>query len=265
MTATSQDFTVYAGDAASVVFTVKDDAGAAIDISSSSQIDWNARRDLESAIVIEKTKTGGGISFVTDGTDGKFKLFLTKTDTAALSGFYLHEAIVTDAGGNPTTVTTGRMQAARMPASTYSGDPSVSDKDAVRYWINDTDASSFALTDPEINYALTQYGNPLLAAAACARSLAAKYAKLVDKTLGPLRLSYSQRSKAYLDLAATLQSQGEQSGVSIYAGGTSLSDMAAVDANSDRNPQPFSRKQFDIPNAANPVTTDPDNQFNPVV
>ncbi len=147
--------------------------------------------------------------------------------------------------------------------NSYSGNPSDSDKDAVRFWISDR-AAPWQLSDEEITYTLAQYASPLLAAAAIARELAMKWAMFVDKAVGDLRLSYSQRSKMYQALAETLQTQGEQSGVSIYAGGTSLSDMAAVDANSDRVPQPFTRKQFDIPNAQqNPQNTDADEQFQP--
>lgn len=262
MTKLSQDFTVYAGDRALLTFIVQDGNGTAIDISTVSDLFWNMQRDLQSAVALQKTKLGGGITFTTSGTDGKFDVALSAAETAVLMGYYIHQAKIIDSVGNTSTVTLGRGQFGRMPVSSYSGDPSVSDKDSVRFWLSDTDSSAWKLTDPEILYALTQYGNPLLGAAACARSLAAKYSSLVDKTVGPLRLSYSQRSKQYLDLAASLQTQGEQSGATLYAGGTSLADMAAVDGNNDRVPQPFSRKQFDIPNASqNP--TNPDDAVTP--
>lgn len=146
--------------------------------------------------------------------------------------------------------------------TTYSGDPASSSKDAVRFWISDR-AAPWQLTDEEINYTLTQYPNALLAAAAIANELAMKWALYVDKSVGDLRLSYSQRAKLYADLATKLQGMGESSGARIYAGGTSLGDMAAVEANSDRVKQPFSRGQFDIPGSdANPRNADPsfDNQ-----
>ena len=47
---------------------------------------------------------------------------------------------------------------------TYSGDPSNSPKDAVRFWVEDTDSSAWQLSDQEINFVLTQYADPLMAA-----------------------------------------------------------------------------------------------------
>lgn len=146
--------------------------------------------------------------------------------------------------------------------NSYSGNPATSDVDAVRFWVSDRGPDSWQLSNEEIAYTLTLYPTPLLAAAAIANELAMKWALYVDKAVGDLKLSYSQRAKAYAALAQTLQSQAEQAGVSLYSGGTSLSDMATVAANSDRVPQPFSRGQFDIPGDTGPQTTPdcPDDQ-----
>lgn len=263
MTKLAQDFNVYSGDDAIPEFTILDGSGAALDISTVTDIIWQAQRDLASAVVLEKTKIAGQVAFSTDGTDGKFKVTILAANSATMTGFYIHQAILVDSGSLRSTVTLGRLQVGRMPVSSYSGDPSLSDKDAVRFLLGDTDSAVFVLTDPAILYLLTVYGNPFLAGAAAARSLAATYAKRVSKRVGPLAISYSDLSRNYFDLADRLQSQGEQIGATIYAGGTSISDMTAVSANKDRVPQPFARGQFNIPNAANPATTDPDNQFNP--
>lgn len=133
-------------------------------------------------------------------------------------------------------------------AASYSGNPAVSDKDAVRFWIEDTTAP-FALTDEEIAYVLTIYPTPMAAAAACARALAAKYAKLVDKEVGDLKLKYSQRGAAYLALAERIEAQAGLVGLMPYAGGISIADMQAVDQNSDRPVPPIRIGQFDNPEA----------------
>lgn len=139
-------------------------------------------------------------------------------------------------------------------ATTYSGNPADSSKDAVRFWVEDT-AAPFALTDEEIAYVLTIYPSAQGAASACARALAAKYAKLVDKEVGDLKIKYSQRQKAYLDLADRLDSQDGLVGLMPYAAGISIADKDAVDADTDRPVPPIRVGQFD-----NPPTdpTDPD-------
>jgi hypothetical protein len=141
--------------------------------------------------------------------------------------------------------------------NTYGNDPANNPIDAVRFWISDR-AAPFQLSDEEIAYTLTLYPTPLLAAAALANELAMKWALFVDKAVGDLKLSYSQRAKMYAELAAKLQTQAEQNGVSLYSGGTSKSDMASVAANCDRVPQPFGRGQFDITPQADQPAVPPD-------
>lgn len=248
MTAKNQDFATYQGDAALPVFTVLDENGAPINLSTATQISWAAKRDAASSPVLAKTKSGGGISFVTDGSDGKFQVALTGVDTAALTGYYLHVASVTDALGNTSTVTLGRMQVGIAPVWTYSGDPSLNPRDAVRYYIGDTDSSNPQMFDGEIDYVLTQFPSPLYAAAQCARTMVTKVTKQVtSKKVGDLAISYSDAAKNWQTVADDLQAQAEMTGVSLYVGGISRADMAAVDGNQDRVKPPFSRKQFDIP------------------
>lgn len=251
MTATAQDFTVYAGDAASVVFTVRKGDGSLWDISSVTAIAWSAQRDLASATVLAKTKAGGGISFVTDGTDGQFAVAIANGDTSALAGYYLHLASITDVAGAISTVEIGRMQVGRAPAWTYSGDPSLSDRDKVRFWIGDTNSADPLLMDPEVDYALSVYPNPQLAAAQCCRSIAAKFAQKVNRRVGDLSINYSDRQKHYLDLAAQLGQDGLTMDLSPYTGGVSAADVETVEQDTDRVAPPFKRDQFDNPSALN--------------
>jgi hypothetical protein len=250
MTTSSQDFTIYAGDAANVIFTIKDGAGNAIDLSGVTEIEWNAQRDLQTAVVIDKTKTGGAITLVGGGTGGQFKLALTSVDTAPLSNYYIHQARITDSTGNVSTVTLGRMQVGRAPIATYSGDPATSAKDTVRFWVQDTN-SPWKIQDAEILYILTQFTNPMLAAANIARSLAAKYAAMPSKRVGDFQISWGELAKNYLMIAENLQAQGQTLNVIPYSGGISRADKAQVRANTDRVVPPFREKQFDNPNAGN--------------
>lgn len=109
MTAINQDVEVYAGDDESVEVTITDDAtGSALDVSAASEIAWKLY-DGWGTQVLSKTKTTGGIGFVTDGTDGKIKIAIAGADTSALAGWYFHAATVTDGSSNVSTVESGRL------------------------------------------------------------------------------------------------------------------------------------------------------------
>ena len=108
--ATDQNFNVFRGDDVSPIFTVLDGAGAAIDLSLFLEVQWLAYFDpVVTPSVINKKKTTGGVTFVSDGKDGKVQVLLSKTDTTALKmGWMAHSVVVTDGQGNVTTVALGR-------------------------------------------------------------------------------------------------------------------------------------------------------------
>lgn len=145
--------------------------------------------------------------------------------------------------------------------NSYSGDPASSSKDAVRFWIEDTGPTTWDASDEEINYVLETFPSPIMAAAKLARAFAAKAARLVDRRVGDLSINYSQRSKAWLSLAATLEAQAELASVgSPYVGGVSVADIERVNANTDRVNPPFSNGQFDHPASESP-RSDPNQTF----
>lgn len=112
---------------------------------------------------------------------------------------------------------------------TYSGNPSKSDRDAVRFWIGDTDENSQQLADEEIDYLLAQESTAKGAAAEAAYALAAKYARLVTQSVGDLSISYGERQQHYRDLAARL-STDDLRGIVPYAGGIEVSDRETREA-----------------------------------
>ena len=127
----------------------------------------------------------------------------------------------------------------------YSGDPSSSDLDAVRFLVGDTNSADQQLSDEEINYLLAQYGSPGAASAAAVRTLIAKYARLVDKTVGDLSISYSQRLTAYQALLAQLEEQQAVRTAGLVVGGISKARKATVQADADRVAPAFERSQFE--------------------
>jgi hypothetical protein len=89
----------------------------------------------------------------------------------------------------------------------FSYDPNLEeDLDVVRFLIGDTNSASPKLQDEELQYLLDTMGSPNDAAAAAVDGLIARYADQVDKTVGPLRISYSQAVKNLKDLRSTLSS-----------------------------------------------------------
>lgn len=143
---------------------------------------------------------------------------------------------------------------------TYSKNPLSSDRDAVRFKIGDTNSDDQQLSNEEITYLLTTYTSVEKAAVEAARTLIAKYARLVDKTVGDLSISYSQRLAAYKDLLTTLETGMLTSGALVaapYAGGLTHSDKQLLRDDSDAVQNNFEIDTHDHPPATDPHTSDP--------
>lgn len=109
-------------------------------------------------------------------------------------------------------------------AWTYSGNPDIHLKDAVRFYLGDTDPDDPQLQDEEILYLLKKHGNDVLYAAAdAARSLAGRYSRKADKQVGDLRLSLGQQAQHYFDLANRFEIEASKRAVP-YAGAITKSD-----------------------------------------
>jgi hypothetical protein len=112
----------------------------------------------------------------------------------------------------------------------YSGDPSDSELDAVRFWAQDTGATPF-LSDPEITYVISFYENdssgnttvsPVLIAAACCDMIAAKYVGWVNINADGVSYSGDQLQQRYNALAAELRKTEKrltEAGAFPYVGG----------------------------------------------
>jgi hypothetical protein len=139
---------------------------------------------------------------------------------------------------------------------TYTAAPTTTSpegrRDAVRILTGDIDASDEQVEDEVIAFALEQSGDEIYEAGAIiARSLAAKYSRLVDTQVEEVDTKYSQRREFYLNLARELETQAEKYGTSSLglpiAGGISLDGMRAAREDPDRVPALFKVGQFDNP------------------
>ena len=90
---------------------------------------------------------------------------------------------------------------------TYSGDPSTSTRNYVRFLISDTDSTDALFSDEELNYVITEWnGDAYEAARECAEILIARFAREADslsKSVGDISVSesYSQKITHYKELA----------------------------------------------------------------
>jgi len=136
---------------------------------------------------------------------------------------------------------------------TYSGDPSASSLDKIRFLIGDTDPDDRQLADEEILFCVSDRPSIYSAAAMACRTLAAKYARSVTKQVGDLKIDATVRQQHYNDLADEYDAKSGEGGLSIYAlsapyaGGISVADRDAQSADSDRVDPAFEIGSMDYP------------------
>lgn len=123
----------------------------------------------------------------------------------------------------------------------YSGDPSTSDIDHVRFLLQDTDCNDPRLQDEEIMFLLTQNPDPRTAAAEGAERIAAHYARLTDFRIGDYNESASKYFEHYTKLAKQLKGDALKKLVLPYAGGLSKNEKR-TDRNDTDLTQPIFRK-----------------------
>jgi hypothetical protein len=117
-------------------------------------------------------------------------------------------------------------------AYTYSGDPTTSAKDEIRFLVQDTGPTKWYLQDAEISYQISLVSGTLqnapaqgnfLAAAYCADAIMAQFSSLAEsKAVGDLNLSYSKRVENYQALAYRLRQRAAIAGVPLTVTGQSL-------------------------------------------
>jgi len=92
----------------------------------------------------------------------------------------------------------------------YSGDPSTSLRDQVRFWTQDTDADFWILTDWEYDY-LIEYtfqntnDHPIWIASVACTVIASKFAREVSVSADGVNVDVGSLQRKYLDLASSLR------------------------------------------------------------
>lgn len=125
----------------------------------------------------------------------------------------------------------------------YSGDPSLSPGDYVRFLLNDTSAPPF-MEDEEIGALILMHPNVLRAAAACAERVATQLSgKATSKSVGGLSITRSQLRQGYLDLAKQLRDRALKGmGAPVDAGGLSQGEKLDEQTDQDATHPAFRRR-----------------------
>lgn len=95
---------------------------------------------------------------------------------------------------------------------TYSGTPSTSQRDAIRFLLNDTDSTDVLLQDEEISFLVATWIDTFEAARGGAEVIASRFTRDADnvsKTVGDISISksFSGKAKQYRELAKSLFEQ----------------------------------------------------------
>lgn len=114
----------------------------------------------------------------------------------------------------------------------YSGNPSYSDLNHVRFLITDTDTEEKLLQDEEISFALSVEGKVSGAAALCCEVLSRNFAKKADKSIGPIRIVNSNRAVQFDKMAKAMRDKLTMTAIP-YSGGLSYIERATDEADAD--------------------------------
>jgi len=126
-------------------------------------------------------------------------------------------------------------------AWSYSGDPSSSPLDAVRFEIGDTDESDALLQNEEIMYVLDEEMDSVLRAALrCCENIIARFSREVNKKIGPTSINASEAVQHYQQLADNIRRRLQIKAM-IYCGSLSLSEEEKDTRNKDLKKPIFKR------------------------
>lgn len=100
------------------------------------------------------------------------------------------------------------------PAWSYSGDPSSSDKDEVRFLIQDVDPTTPMLSDAEIQYLIDTWGprfnSNTLTASVAASVISRKFAGLIPISSDQVSAQLDELAKNYSQMAVQLRQEFEE-------------------------------------------------------
>jgi len=128
----------------------------------------------------------------------------------------------------------------------YSGDPSNSDLDQVRFLVQDTQESDQLLQDEEITFLLTLEGAPLKAASKAAETIGGMFARKCDEKVGTVSQAFSQKSSQYFELSKRLKRHSDVKQAETFAGGLDITQKETQEDNENRVQPDFTKELHDF-------------------
>lgn len=149
--------------------------------------------------------------------------------------------------------------------ATYTNDPAGEPIDRVRLEVGDTDCANAFLTDAEVELYIDEEdpdgegntGRLLRAASHCAKVIAAKLARRINFSHGPVKKDLSSLFEHYNELAAELGRRATISGVAPEALGVTTAGKEAADEDSTRVQPEFKKGMHDNPRSGPTVLSEP--------
>jgi len=128
---------------------------------------------------------------------------------------------------------------------TYGGNPNASPKDAVRFYVGDTDETDPLLLDGEIEYLLSIYNNAVINASvqAC-EMIMAKFSRMVNESVGQVRIDFTDRIKNMDHMKSALIQRLATTNATPYCGGISKTDVMQNNQNADRVCPDFTKQMM---------------------
>jgi hypothetical protein len=213
---------------------------AGVDLSGATVV-FNMYKATDGTQVI----TNGSVTVVTAST-GLVRYAWTAADAALDADTYLASFTATYGDGRKLTApNTGMLVVEFFDLIEvdwlYTGEPGTRTIDAVRLLIGDTDSTDQLITDNEISYLLTRHGSINRTASEACRAIAAKFARLMNRSIGGLSADFSQKYHQYMELADSLLTKEETEPVSPFTSGWKRSVKEAREADTERETT-FGRK-----------------------
>lgn len=175
--------------------------------------------DLTGATVTFKAQgaTGtviNGTCDVISPTEGKVEYAWSPADALVAAGMYQAWFVADYGGGVTLTVPNASYLVLHLTSIgsgtwSYSGDPSASTRDAVRFYLQDTDASDPQLADAELDFLIDEWfphtSSPIHVAAICAEILVSRYTREVTVSSDAVVVAVEQLMERYSALAERLK------------------------------------------------------------
>lgn len=238
------DILMRAGDTVPVLRRTLEIDGVPVDLTGATQVLFKASGATGTVI-------SGACSFV-DRPGGTVDYPWSSNDALVPAGFYQAWYEVDFPGATLTvpnsTYLVLQISSIAQGAWSYAGDPSHSQRDAVRFYLQDTDASDPQISDAELDFIITEWfavsGSTIICAAVAADTLSTRYAGQASVSADAVIVAIEQLQDKWAAAAARLRAMQARKDI----GGPDVGGVNLWDApDPNEKPKSFDRGMHDNP------------------